>query len=148
MRNLNKLALTLFLGISVLSCSVSPEPINFGEDHCAHCKMKIVDPKFGGELVTRKGRIYKFDALECLIPYLDENNVTEYAHVLAIAYDFPKTLFNVNELGFEIDPAYNSPMGMNLAALGNPDNGKSKALMNWESIQKQIAASNFQLVAP
>jgi copper chaperone NosL len=110
--------------------------------------MKIVDPKFGGELVTKKGRIYKFDAVECLISYLDQSNDTEYAHVLAIAYDLPQKLFHVNELNFEIDSVYNSPMGMNLAAFGNPENGKGKALMNWESIQKEITASDFQLAAP
>lgn len=148
MRNLIHLILLLFVAVVLVACSVSPEPINFGEDHCVHCKMKIVDPKFGGELVTKKGRIYKFDAVECLIPYMDENKAIEYVHILAIAYDFPKKLLNVNELSFEIDPAYNSPMGMNLAAFGNPKNGKGETLMNWESIRKEITASDFKLITP
>ena len=148
MRNLIKLILLLFVGIVFAACSSAPEPINFGQDHCEHCKMKIVDPKFGGELVTKKGRIYKFDAAECLILYIDENNPMEYAHVLAIAYDLPRKLLNVNELSFEIDSVYNSPMGMHLAAFGNSEKGKGQTLMNWESIQKKIVASGFQLVAP
>src|SRR5690554_4470874 len=86
--------------ILLASCGVKPEPIAFGEDHCTHCRMNIADPKFGAELVTDKGRVYKFDALECMVPYLQENSSTEYAHVLAIAYDEPGELRPVDDLHF------------------------------------------------
>ena len=45
------------------------EEINYGVDACAYCKMNIVDPKFGAELITKKGRVYKFDAIECMVNY-------------------------------------------------------------------------------
>lgn len=48
------------------ACTQSPEPINYGKDACAHCKMTIVDNRFGAELVTAKGKIYKFDDIICL----------------------------------------------------------------------------------
>lgn len=118
-KKMNKIAvwigtLCVFL---IVSCSVKPEPIAFGEDHCDYCRMSIADPKFGGELVTDKGKIFKFDALECMVPYLQENEETEYAYILAIAYDEPGELKPVDDLTFAFSEAYNSPMGGNLAAL-------------------------------
>ena len=79
---------------------------------------------------------------------MDQNRTTEYAHVLAIAFDHPQKLVHVDELSFEIDSVYNSPMGMNLAAFIDAKNGKGKALMNWNSVQKKIASSSFQQVVP
>lgn len=95
------------------ACHTGPEPIAFGEDQCDYCKMSIADPKFGAELVTEKGRVYKFDALECMVPYMEANPDT-YAHVLAIAYDDPETLYPVQEMAFVISREVRSPMGAGL----------------------------------
>ena len=35
--------------------------------------MGIEDPKFATELITEKGRIYKFDDLNCMQSYATEN---------------------------------------------------------------------------
>ncbi|WP_162416016.1 nitrous oxide reductase accessory protein NosL [Cyclobacterium roseum] len=137
---MNRFLRSFFLHGCVLliqSCSVSPEPIKFGEDHCAHCKMKIMDPRFGGELVTTKGRIYKFDAVECLVPYLQENASMEFGHTLAIAYDEPKKLVDVRELSFEIDSSYRSPMGGNLAAFRQSQNAMGNELISWEELKEK-----------
>ena len=69
-----------FLLISVLisSCSVAPVAIDYGKDACNFCDMTIVDKTHAAEYVTKKGRAYKFDAVECLINDLsdkDENNM-------------------------------------------------------------------------
>ncbi|MDN3688734.1 nitrous oxide reductase accessory protein NosL [Cyclobacterium jeungdonense] len=127
----------LGLVLLIQSCSVSPEPIKFGEDHCAHCKMKIMDPRFGGELVTTKGRIYKFDAVECLVPYLQEHASMEFGYTLAIAYDEPKKLVDVRELHFETDSSYRSPMGGNLAAFRQSQNAIGNELITWEELKEK-----------
>ncbi|HLW19622.1 MAG TPA: hypothetical protein VKX33_04830 [Cyclobacteriaceae bacterium] len=101
----------------LLGCDVNPEPIAFGEDHCTYCRMNIADPKFGAELVTDKGKVFKFDALECMVPYFQENSEVEYSHILAIAYDEPGELKPVMDLKFAFSDNYKSPMGGNLAAL-------------------------------
>lgn len=103
--------------VVLVGCGVKPEPLVFGEDHCSHCRMSIADPKFGAELVTDKGKVFKFDALECMVPYLQQNSDTEYAHILAIAYDEPGELKPVASLKFAFSESYKSPMGGNLAAL-------------------------------
>ena len=122
--------------ILLVGCGARPEPIVFGEDHCTHCRMSIADPKFGAELVTDKGKVYKFDALECLVPYLQANKDTDYAHILAIAYDEPGELKPVSELKFAFSEDYKSPMGSNLAAL-NPSAVLEDGLtpLDWEEVK-------------
>lgn len=118
---MNKVAIWIALvGLVVMtSCGVRPEPIVFGEDHCSHCRMSIADPKFGAELVTDKGKVYKFDAIECMVPFLQSNSDATYAHVLAIAYDEPGELKSVSDLKFVFSEDYKSPMGGNIAALNS-----------------------------
>src|SRR5690606_39410929 len=84
------------------------------EDHCTHCRMSIADPKFGAELVTQKGRVFKFDALECLVPYLQDNSQERYAHILAISYDEPGQLKPVYELRFVFSVNYKIYKGVNV----------------------------------
>src|SRR5690606_39239413 len=102
--------------LMLVGCGVNPEPIAFGKDYCSYCKMSIADPKFGAELVTSKGKIYKFDAMECMVPYMQEQGETEYAHILGIAFDDPGELHPVENLQFVVSEEFNSPMGATLAA--------------------------------
>src|SRR5690554_56647 len=125
--------------VVLVGCSVKPEAIVFGQDHCTYCRMSIADPKFGAELVTDKGKVLKFDALECMIPYFQENNDTEYAHILAIAYDEPGELKPVASLKFAFSENFTSPMGGNLAALSSStllEDGLSP--VDWEEIKTHV----------
>ena len=49
----------------ISSCNTEPQKINYGKDLCEHCKMTIMDKKFGAELITKKGKTMKFDSGEC-----------------------------------------------------------------------------------
>ena len=53
------------------ACKSSFEPIDYGKDACANCKMTIVDAHYAAELITGKGRVYKFDDLRCMKEYID-----------------------------------------------------------------------------
>lgn len=82
MRNAFFLLALFFL----VGCSAGPRPIRYGEDECAHCRMRIMDPRFGAEAVTAKGRQMPMDSAECLVEWLAESNeamrslwVTDYA---------------------------------------------------------------------
>lgn len=137
----NKLFLAI-TGLVLVGCSINPEPIAFGKDHCAYCKMSIADPKFGAELVTAKGRVFKFDALECMVPYMQQQGEVDYAYVLGIAYDVPGSLHSVDSMHFVIAEKYNSPMGANLAGFKNveviDDNEDNSALFDWESLKNHL----------
>lgn len=122
------------------SCTPEPEPINFGTDHCEYCKMTIADSKYGGELVTQKGKIYKFDAVECLIPFMKENASQQYAYIMAISYDEPGKLHDVQNLKFVQSPQFKSPMGANVAAFASGEKLQQEQakVMNWESAKSEI----------
>ena len=105
---------TVFVLIS--SCAVEPQPIQYNQDECAYCKMKISDPRFGAELVTSKGKVYKYDSAECLFrTYLEEKNTT-YSYKLVTDFSQPNTLIPAGEAIFVISEKQPSPMGGNLSA--------------------------------
>ena len=83
--------------------------------------MTISDPKFGAELVTPKGRVLKYDALECMIDDIDEKD-HEFAMLLSVPFDRPKELVDVNSLHYVYSPLIKSPMGANLGAFASRDN--------------------------
>jgi copper chaperone NosL len=59
----------IFIMIMLIACNPERKPIQYGEDKCAFCRMSIVDQRFGGEIVTQKGKVYMFDAVECMVNY-------------------------------------------------------------------------------
>lgn len=66
-RSRNVLAATLAL--LLVACARGPQPIAYGTDACEYCRMAISDPRFGGELVTKRGKVHKFDSVECLASF-------------------------------------------------------------------------------
>ena len=118
-------------------CNSGPEPIAFGQDQCAFCRMTIADPRFGAELVTDKGRVLKYDAAECLINHL-EADAPPHEQLLVIAYDDPRQLYPVDSLTFFIAPEYRSPMGANLAAFRSAEHAKPGEVMHWEEVRRKL----------
>jgi len=47
--------------------SEGPEPIAYGRDVCAHCRMHLGRPGFAGELREAGGALRKFDDIGCLL---------------------------------------------------------------------------------
>src|SRR5690554_2759301 len=126
----------VILFLIAFGCKVKPEPIVFKEDHCSYCKMSIADPKFGAELVTDKGKIYKFDAMECLVPYMEENPA-EYAFVMGIALDQPGELISVDSLHFVVSEQINSPMGGNIGGFLT-EFPTGEKLMSWDELRVHL----------
>lgn len=114
-----KKILLLLLITLFYNCSNNPEPINYGHDSCDKCRMQIVDPKYGTELVTSKGKIYKFDSIECLAFF--SSNINRDSNSTIWVTDF----LNNNELIKNSNAYYlrseklNSPMGLNLTAFSS-----------------------------
>ena len=75
-KNLNKLKFILFVSFIsfITSCTTKPQPIKMG-DACDFCIMGVADNRFGAELITKKGKIYKFDDIHCLIGFIKEKAV-------------------------------------------------------------------------
>ncbi len=142
--------LSLFLLSAALifsSCSKGPQPIDFGRENCHHCKMLIADPKFGAEALSKTGKTFKYDAVECLILDLTGGGIEEekMAGYYVIAFDKPAELIHVSEATFLISPNVPSPMGAYLSAFSSRASAeamrqeKGGALYSWEEVRKKIA---------
>jgi len=140
-----KTLITFFSLLLLLSsCNVGPKPINYGEDHCHFCSMTIVDRQHAAQLVTRKGKVYNFDAAECMIHSLPDFDATEVGHFLVTDYETPELLFDATTATFIISPNITSPMRANLAALTSRETGrevqlkKEGELFTWEEVVQEL----------
>lgn len=72
MKNLVSISFTLLI-LTLFGCQASG-PVDFKSgDQCELCKMGIEEIGYATELVTAKGREYKFDDLSCMNKYISEN---------------------------------------------------------------------------
>ena len=111
--------LLLVTTLLTISCNVEPQPIEYGKDGCHFCKMTIVDRQHASQVVTNKGKVYKFDAIECMINYTKENKETEYAHIVVADFRAPGTLIDAKNATYLISPEISSPMGVFLSAFNS-----------------------------
>ncbi len=103
------------------ACEPKPEAIDWGKEECAHCKMNIADKRFAAQLLTTKGKAYKFDAIECLAGYINDKKIAKAdIHSLWVMdYDNPGTFLTAQKSFFLQSPQFQSPMSLNLAAFAN-----------------------------
>jgi len=108
----------VFMLICCSSCTTGPQPIAFGKDACDFCKMTILDQRFGGEVITRKGKVYKFDDIHCLSSFLRSSNSrkTDVAGIYLLEYSTPKKFVHASESFLLQSSDLHSPMGSNTAA--------------------------------
>jgi copper chaperone NosL len=105
------------------SCSRGPEPIMSGKDQCAFCKMTITDVRFAGELITEKGRIYKFDDVVCLHDYIEANNsaIGDSIQLYVTDFENPDILLHYKSAHYFSSEYLNSPMRGNVAAFSSEE---------------------------
>lgn len=123
----NKNVVAAFTGIlfclTMVSCSVNPEPIQYGKDSCHYCKMQLMDNKFGCEIVTTKGKIFKFDDINCMLGFIDNTSLNEQdmAHCLVIDYASPGELIDARKALYLRSEQIKTPMASNVAAFQSSD---------------------------
>lgn len=114
-----------FISIAFLlllaACSTQTEPINYGTDACTFCKMTIMDKKYAGEVVSKKGKNFKFDDVSCLIKYVKVNQLTDDETAIIVVNNFnkPHDFLEAKNAVFVQDSNINSPMGGNFAAFAS-----------------------------
>lgn len=146
---MNTKFLKLFLGTIVLlltiSCKVEPKAIEFGKDQCAFCKMNIVDKTHAAQFVTAKGKQFKFDAIECLVNYIGQNNEEKIALLLVADYANPGEMTDAETAAYLISTEIKSPMGANLSAFSLKNTAEefqqkhSGEIFTWETLKQKLS---------
>lgn len=146
MKALKHLSLTL-LFFSFFNCNVSPQPIDYGNEACHFCKMTIVDKIHSTEIVTKKGKIYKFDATECMVHFLEEIDQSTIKMFLTNHYSEPETLIDATHATYLISKNIPSPMGAFITAFEQKADAetvqaeKSGTLYSWKELLKHLNKS-------
>ncbi|MEX2401983.1 MAG: nitrous oxide reductase accessory protein NosL [Rhodothermales bacterium] len=133
------LAAMVFGAALMAGCSTGPRPIAYGDDVCHHCKMTASDARFGAEFVNEHGKVFVFDAIECLAAFVASNEVAAgTAYVTAITA--PGALISVEDAFFARSESIMSPMGAHLGAFDSAqardsflDESGGEAL-DWEDV--------------
>ncbi len=128
-------------------CAEGPPTIAYGAAECAHCRMNVVDARFGAAIRTLKGRTYVFDGPECMVPHVDLGTIAEGQvaswHVADFAH--PGTLIDATGALYLHAPSLNSPMRGNVAAFSSEEDRRAAMehfpgeAMDWTAVRKLFA---------
>ena len=136
-----------FLSITALifmaACSTKPVPLVAGKDECASCAMSITDLKYGAELITEKGKVYKFDDMLCLMNYITgELKATEKIKTLLISDYNTQQLIEVENAIYLNSETLHTPMNGQVAAFANQTEAEKVnlefpgKLIKWNEVQQ------------
>lgn len=128
------------------ACSTGPRPIRYGEEAGAYCKMTITDERYGAELVTKKGKVYPFDSVECMASFYLNGTVPreEVAGLYVTDFQNPPALVPAPEAFFLLSNNLRSPMGLNLTAFsaaigrGAVENAFSGTILSWDEVLARV----------
>jgi copper chaperone NosL len=107
--------------------------------------MTVVDKTHAAEMVTKKGKVYVFDAIECLVAKLNkEENEHLMEFVLVADYSNLGNLINAKNATYLISEKIKSPMGANLSAFSSIERATDAMsknggkLFTWDEIKAQL----------
>ena len=130
------LAIWIFLGMMMSCAPDGPDPISLNKDACEHCKMTISSGQFAGEIITKKGRIYKFDDMFCVRDYQEEHPEMEVKATYIHNFLGNNELIPAESAYYVKSPEFKSPMNGNIAAFKTEAEAKEyQSKMNGELIQ-------------
>lgn len=111
-------ALIVFLIFGIASCNSGPQPIKLGTDACSFCKMSIADNRFGAEIITKKGKVYKFDDMHCVLGFMKANTINnnDIKETYLVNFDEPHNFIPAQKAFLLKSDALHSPMGGNVAS--------------------------------
>ncbi len=106
--------------------------------------MTIVDRQHGAEAVTDKGKVYKFDAIECMVHYLEQNPEQNWSFLLVNYFEQPGDFIAAEDATYLISPNLPSPMGAYLTAFASEAEAqavqaeKSGDLLGWQDLPERL----------
>ena len=142
MKNIFSILFTLFF----ISCSTEPQPLVVGKDECYFCKMPYADAKFGAEIITEKGKLYKFDDIGCLLNFLKNDMITaeKIKHIYSVNYNADQKFTDVTKAVFLRSEKLHTPMNSEIASFGSRIEAEtflnefSGKLLTWKQLQQNL----------
>ncbi|CAN5425499.1 hypothetical protein BH09BAC3_BH09BAC3_06470 [soil metagenome] len=130
-----RLLIIIVASVWLVACDVKPEPLAYGKDACHSCKMTLVDEKFGGEVVTKKGKVYKFDDVNCMINFYNSQETADNVSLLLmINFDSVNQFVDAREAFYVKSTMIKSPMGSQVASFSTREQLK-KYNKEWNGIE-------------
>lgn len=120
----------------------APEAVKLNSDACDFCKMTISDGRFAAQMITNKGRVYKFDDLSCMQNYVREEPARKESRLFIADFNKPAEFLEVEKASYVSGEGVGSPMGGNTAAFSDEASANSYAqkingaVLNWGDIGK------------
>ncbi|MDH5597826.1 MAG: nitrous oxide reductase accessory protein NosL, partial [Cyclobacteriaceae bacterium] len=108
----------------------------------------IVDARHAAQLVTDKGKQFKYDAIECMVLDMKGKGDVSVGLLAVGDYSNPGELIDAYKATFLISEGIPSPMGANLSAFLNKDSAENLHsqhggnLYNWKEIFEYIEKQN------
>jgi copper chaperone NosL len=105
--------------LTLSACSsAGPGVIHYDIDACESCRMTIADARFAAQLVTRTGKVYRFDDPGCVVAFLASNHIaaTDVHSIWMNDYANPDTRVNANDAVFVVSDRIKAPMNGGMAA--------------------------------
>ncbi|WP_291865892.1 nitrous oxide reductase accessory protein NosL [Maribacter sp.] len=139
-----KFSFVILITVWLSACNSSPEPIEYGTDGCHFCKMTIVDRQHASEIVTKKGKAFKFDAIECMMNHVNTIDRNKVKLFLANDYNRPGELMDAATAVYLISKEVPSPMGEYLTAFKTKEEAEKVReehggkLYSWEELQNKF----------
>ena len=114
---MKKVVLALFTVFCISSCSSNePKPLKLNSDSCDNCKMTISNGKLGAELITEKGRYYKFDDIACMVKFAKSGTTVAAKSFYVSDYLRDNTLIPAEKAFYLKGGTITSPMRGNTVA--------------------------------
>nr|AWJ66307.1 nitrous oxide reductase maturation protein, outer-membrane lipoprotein [uncultured bacterium] len=107
--------------------------------------MNIVDKQHAAQYVTKKGKQFKFDAIECMVNQLREVDEKDIAVIVVSDYGNPGEMTDGVKAIYLVSPKIKSPMGAFLSAFGEKEKAAltqkdfTGELYDWNAIKAKLA---------
>jgi copper chaperone NosL len=107
--------------------------------------MTLSDNRFGAEIITQKGKLYKFDDAHCAISFLHSGTIDQASVDQIYFTDFSDghTLITSKNALFLRSESLTGPMGGNITVFGNSDSlnfvmkDHKGSVLHWDELNKQ-----------
>ena len=150
LHDLSKVTLFLPWVLFLPGCKPEPQAIEFGKDSCAGCNMTLVDKRFGAEFVTGKGKVFKFDDVNCMVEFIEREPHAgdTAARRFIVTFNERGVLAEADKLVFVKHKSLRTPMRSHVAAFHDKASaqatldglGQGGAFLTWEEVMNEFSA--------